>query len=647
MTARSARALAFGRLLVALAALLGIAWHRIAFAQNVEVQASIDETEVELGDTVTYTLQANSSTSDAPTDPKLAAPHGFTVVDSRMGPTHMVSIVNGRASEKHGLTASWTLRSDRLGTFTIGPASVAVGSTRKTAQAAKVVVIAPGTGKPKRRAQPTPFDPFGGRSPFDILKNPFPGFDDDFDTPAAGPPTDPALALDRERAPVAFLHATVDKTRAVVGEQVTLTVYLYEDIRARSIGAQDIHEPTATDFVKRALQDEAKIIQAGYAMVGGRPWSVKIIRKNALFPLKTGRLSIAPMSITLTPMQNGQRQSEQLTVDVSEPPVANRPAGYQIGDTGEFSLSSTTAPKSIDQNGAIGVTVELRGTGNMPSTLPLPEIDGVEWLEPQVRDNLGPVANDRWGGTRTFSYVVRLHKAGTIDLGEIRLPYWNPQTRAYDVARTSLGIVTVAKGAARDVAPEAANPVLADLPPARTALEGTRSATFITEHAVFWALLFGAPLACVATILIGGAIRRARERRAQAAPSPERVARERRSEAEASLKRDDGKEAVAAIGRALEAEILAATGVNVRGTSSSGAVRELVDAGVSEEAARTVTTVLSECHDARFAPDGVSMDTARGLWKRARAAVADAGADAPASMSPRSARSAGSAGSAA
>ena len=34
-------------------------------------------------------------------------------------------------------------------------------------------------------------------------------------------------------------------------------------------------------------------------MVGGRPWSVKLVRKNALFPIKTGRLSIAPMSLTL------------------------------------------------------------------------------------------------------------------------------------------------------------------------------------------------------------------------------------------------------------------------------------------------------------------------------------------------------------
>ena len=257
-----------------------------------------------------------------------------------------------------------------------------------------------------------------------------------------------------------------------------------------------------------------------------------------------------------------------------------------------------------------------------------------------MRDNLGPVQNDRWGGTRTFSYVVRLHKAGTIDLGEIRLPYWNPQTRAYDVARTSLGIVNVVKGSARDVAPEAANPVLADLPPARATLEGARGTSFVTEHALFWAFLFGAPLACVSAILIGGAIRRARERRAQAAPSPERVARERRTEAEASLKRDDGKEAVAAIGRAVEAEILAATGVNVRGTSSAGAVRELVDAGVSEDAARTITVVLSECHDARFAPDGVSIDAARAIWKRARAAVAAANAEAPASAASGSAGSA-------
>jgi hypothetical protein len=631
MIRRSSR-FGFFRFLVLVVATLGVAfgWSVPALAQGLDITAHLDANEIELGDTVTYTLEASSTTSDAPSAPSMPSPQGLTLVNTGASPTHMVTIINGRSSEKHGLTASWVFRSDRLGTFTIGPGSVAFGGGRKSGPALRVSVVAPGQGKPKsRRPSRAPFDPFGGSgSPFDPFKGLFPGMPDDEppSDPFQGIVTDPKLALDAPRAPNAFLHATIDKTRAVVGEQVTLHVYLYEDLHARQGHPTDVHEATATDFVKRSLlQDETRAVHVGNAMVGGKPWSVKLVRKNALFPIKTGRLAIAPMSLTLSQVRGGLRESETLYVDASEPPVANRPAGYQLGDTGDFSLSATTTPNVIDQHGAVGVTVELRGSGNMPAKLATPELGDVEWLEPQTRESLGPVSSDRFGGTKTFSYVVRIHKPGSVDLGEIRLPYFDPQTRSYNVARASLGIVQVRKSSGRDAGPEVAEPLLPNLPAPRAALEGNHEQTFLTERGGYWGALFGAPLACSLGIVLSSTIRRARERRKDAAPSPDRIARERRSEADAALKGDDGKAAVAAVARALEAEVLASTGVNVRGTSSDGAIRELIDAGVDEPAAKSLLDILSECENARFSPDGVAMGTARDLGKRAKEALARIG----------------------
>src|SRR5262249_21661025 len=153
-------------------------------------------------------------------------------------------------------------------------------------------------------------------------------------------------------APVAFLHATIDKTRVVVGEQVTLSVYLYEDLHERQGRPSDVHEATATEFVKRSLlTDESRAILVGNASVGGKPWSVKLVRKSAFFPIKTGRLAIDPMSLTLPQARVGLRESEQLYVDVIDPPIDGRPAGFQVGDTGDFSLSATVSPRQIDQHG--------------------------------------------------------------------------------------------------------------------------------------------------------------------------------------------------------------------------------------------------------------------------------------------------------
>jgi hypothetical protein len=626
------------KILVLVALVVSLVWSTNAWAQAIDLTGSIDQNEIELGDTVTYTLQASSTTGDSPSDPRLTPPNGFTIVNSGASPTHMVSIINGARSEKHGLTAQWQLRSDRLGTFSIGPGTISFGGSRRSGPVQRVTVVAPGQAKRKPQRGRQPFDPFAGGSGFDPFKGLFPGDDDPTGgDPFSGISTDPKFALDAARAPNAFLHATVDKNRAVVGEQVTLNVYLYEELNGRQSRPSDVHEATATDFVKRSLlQDETRATHVGNAMVGGRPWSVKLVRKNALFPIKAGRLSIAPMSLTLAGQRNGLRESETLTVDVAEPPVANRPSGYQIGDTGDFSLSATTTPRSITQHGAVGVTIELRGNGNMPATLPTPEIGGVEWLEPQTKDALGAVTNDKFGGTRTFTYVVRIHKEGAVDLGEIRLPFFDPQGRRYEIARAALGIVQVTKASGRDAGADVAEEVLPGLPKARAALEGKHNDTFLTERPLFWAGLLGMPLSCVLGIVLTGVVRRARDKRANAAPSPERIARTRRAEAESAMKSDDGKAALAAAVRAVEATLHASTGVNVRGTSGDGVLRELEAAGVSSATARSITRLLSECEDARFSPSGVTVESARAHWKRAKELLAAVESHSDVDEAPRS-----------
>ena len=594
-----------------------------ALAQQAEITATVDANEIELGDSVTYTLTASSPGRETPSDPKLAVPQGFTLVDSGASPSQMMSIVNGRVSEKRSLTAQWRLRADRLGTFSIGPGSVNIGGARKSGTPQTVKVVAPGAGRPKPRRPRGGggIDPFGG-SPFDPFKGLFPGFDDE-PTPTVREPAvtaDPKLSLDVPRAPGAFLHALVDKKSAVVGEQVTLSVYLYEDLYSQVGRTSDVHEATAADFVKHSLlQDETRATYVGTTMIQGKPWTVKLVRKNALFPIKVGRLSISPMSLTLPQARLGLRESETLYVDVSEPPMGGRPAGYQVGDTGDFSLSASIAPRTIEQHGAVGVTVELRGTGNLPSTLPTPEVAGVEWLEPQTRETLGPQSSERYGGTRTFSFVARVHKAGAVDLGEIRLPYYDPQTRRYGVARTALGIVEVTPGGpAHDAGAEIADEVLPNLPKPRAELEGKRATTYMTERPADWGFLFGAPLACASAIALAGAARKVRQRRASAAPSPSRIAKERRSEAEAAARGSDGGASVAATVRAVEASVLASVGVNLRGTSGESSLKELALAGVAEDTAKRIVGVLRGCEDARFSPTGVAIETARELWDRAR-----------------------------
>jgi hypothetical protein len=614
-------ALRFGRLALGLLTfVVALVVARTARAQRADITTNVDSALVEVGDTITYSQQVMAHGGLTPSDPKPGALPGFSLRGVSSAPMHMRMSVNGSVDDVNGLMTSWTLRAEKVGTFTLGPSHITLGGGRRSGAAVTVRVIEAGKGAPRMRGggRPSGVDPFGA-NPLDPFKGLFDFGDDDRAPEPAAPSGDPKLAMDAPRAPIAFLHATVDKTRAVVGEQVTLNVYLYEDPYARQGRPGDVHEATANDFVKRSLlEDETRAVGVGTALVGGKLWTVKLVRRNALFPLKTGHLAIEPMSLTLPQARVGLRASETLGVDVSEPPIAGRPAGYAVGDVGDMSLQATVAPRATTSGGAIGVTVELRGTGNLPGALTLPTVPGVEWLEPQLRDKLGPLQNDRFGGTRTLSYVVRLHREGAVDLGEIRLPYFDPDKRAYAVTRATLGIVNVAAGPARDAGAEQPEVILAGMPKERHSLEGPHVQAYLSERPVYWIALFGSPLACVLALSAQGLLARYRERRAAASPSPDRIAKERRAEADAACKGTDAAAAMGAVARAVEAEVLLRTGVNLRGAASDTVKAELEDAGIEGETAASILGVLRACEDARFSPDGVGVEAAREAWARAR-----------------------------
>lgn len=618
---------------------LGLLVPSVARAQGApQMRVGSDMDTVGVGDVVHLELSVQSS-DGMPTAPQPGATPGFVVRGpGASSPSQTHIIINGAQSDRYGLSVNWTLQAQRVGTFSVGPPTVDVGGVRYPSHAITIRVVPAGQAPPRQppqTAQP-PGMPFNF-SPFDPWKSLLQGQGQDRGDLDVGPPpvtTDPKLSLDAPRAPYYFLHATVDKSTAVVGEQVTFSVYEYldrEDERLVEIDSSDAHEPSAADFVKHLLIPEDKEVPlVGFASVGGHTWRVTLIRRWALFPLRTGDLTIAPMSVSLLRprSQNGQRTSETLRVHVTEPPVAGRPPGYQPGDVGRFALSAQTTPREIDQGGAVGVHVELSGTGNVPASIAPPAREGVEWLTPELHDQLGPIGRDVFGGKRSFDFVVRMRRAGDVDLGEVSVPFWDPDQRRYDVARAKLGVVRVkaasgGPGAGPVASATADRETLAGLPAPREALDGTPPArAHVDDSGLFWLLGVGAwPMAfgvAVAGRATGQRMVRAwRERRA----SPATELRERVVGAERACAGDDPRVADAAIARVLEAATVAHAGVSVRGAVGGEVVDRLERAGVGAGAATSVAELLRECEAARFSPSGAEVDAARGRWARARAVL--------------------------
>ena len=599
----------------------------LAGATPPQFQMQVDADTVGVGDVVHLVVTAQSS-DGPPSDPELGAAPGFVVRGKSASPSQTHININGNRTDRWGLTMDFALQGQRVGVFTIGPASVVVGGVRYEGRAVTMHVVPAGQAPPRQPPQGQPF----GFSPFD----PWKGLVQQFDRPdqPSEPPsvtTDPRLALDAPRGAIYFLHCTLDKMSAAVGEQIVYSVYEYIDVSAQTgidVDDSDVHDATAAEFVKHPLlREDQEALLAGYASVGGHIWQVKLVRRWALFPLHAGDLSIGPMSVTLARPRSaaGKRTTEPLTIRVSEPPRPTRPPGYALGDVGHFSLSAQVTPREVDQGSAVGVHVELSGTGNVPSSIATPAREGVEWLAPEVHEQLGPNGHDAFGGKRMFDYVVRILRPGDVDLGDLALPFWDPDGKRYDVARVSLGVVRArVSAAAQSAAADAAEQQkLQGLPPPRDALEGERPRRAHMDDApVFWLAGVGSwPLVFAAAVGGRAAGRRVSQAWRARRVSPIAELRDRVAAAGTACGGSDGRAADAAISRALQAATVAHRGISVLGAIGDEVAVRLERAGVGADAASRLAVLLRECEAARFSPEDADVAAARDRWVRAQGAI--------------------------
>ena len=583
-------------------------------AQALEVQTGVSASRVGAGESfyVQLSVMADGQLGNQLTDPRLPLPAGMTATRPSASPQSQVSIVNGQMTQRSGVTLTWTVTVTKVGSFRIGPPSVSIGGERAQGRPVAIEVVAGGTsGGPQRSRRG--FDPFDFLDPFGHGNSPFPPgfnfkspFDDDTGETQPEEPSYPEeLRLDKASDPVAFLRATVTPGAVVVGQQVTLRVFAYGG--RGQFGVENLNEPSHADFL--AYESNTDAPKAYLVPVSGVRYLAAKLRELPLFPLHAGTLRAGHMQMGFTGRAyprtaTGQaltRESNWADVVVTEPPLRGRPAGYKMGDVGEYQLSATVEPRQILAGESISVVAKLSGTGNVPYKIQTPDSHSVEWLEPSLAEKI-EVTSGEVQGSRTFSYVVRMPEAGNIDLGDLTLPYYDPKRHEYATARASLGAIQVqpnpqARSAHTDKKP---NDRLAGVLRPRDTLGTSASVSPpLSDWSGFWAALVLAPFGVV---FAGGALsaasrakERLRERGSSLSAQLEAALREARE-----LATKDTQSAVAAVERAVFLGIELKLGLKARAILKTDLARTLTERGLPAARAQALAKILEDCEALRF-----------------------------------------------
>ena len=400
------------------------------FAAEFQFNAYVDKNEVPLEGYFKYTVELSGPVGSMPS-PQMPDFSDFYILT---GPSESTNIqfVNGRMSASK--TISCHLQPKRTGEITIPPArvkfkkkqyqtdpiTIKVGSSRGSGQSG---------GDPDRNAKR------------DNAKG--------------------------SRADI-FLRVEPDKTTLVQNDAVIVKYRLYFRV---SINSYEIAKLPQTPgfWVEEFKLPRQPVV--GTEIIDGRRYQAAAIRKIALFPTKSGSMTVEPLEIQCRVQERKKSrygdpfsrffndpffdnivtvpryiQSEPLELKVLPFPGKGKPEDF-AGAVGHFRMEVSLDEDSVLTNEPITLTVKIRGRGNI-KMLTAPIIDfppDFEKYDPEI-DIKTDKSTGVVSGSKTFKYILVPRFPGVQVIEPVRFSFYNPRKKKYETLQSREFSVQVIRG---------------------------------------------------------------------------------------------------------------------------------------------------------------------------------------------------------
>ncbi len=395
-------------------------------ASAVEFRSEVDRDEIAQDESVSVKLVVEADGTVPVETPEFSAPN-FEEIQNYQGSfvQSYYDSNSGKFGAKFTRSFTYVLRPKTTGRLAITNIKIKVGGQAYTANPVTVVVTGGGGGTP-------PPNGYGGAG--SGLRG----------------------AAKKPRGTTLFLRTEVDKTKAYRGQQIVVNYYLYS--RARSFNATADRYPNLNGFLKEEL--DVPVLRGQLTpqevVLDGTAYRRVLIASFAAYPLKEGKLTIDPMEVKATYIeeqrkrggnidpfgdeddlfqqffQNGQPRTESLRsetilVDVLPLPEVPKDLSY-TGAVGDFEVIAAVDRTDLKAHEALSLTLKVEGTGNLSNIetpkIPLP--DGFELYEAksQTKGKAGM-------GEKIFEYLLIPRKAGDYTLPAVELGFFDPKKNQY------------------------------------------------------------------------------------------------------------------------------------------------------------------------------------------------------------------------
>lgn len=256
------------------------------------------------------------------------------------------------------------------------------------------------------------------------------------------------------------LVAEVSKTNPYLNEAITVVYKLYVSPKIAVDNWNEIDSPRYNDFWSQNINTQGQKVQN--ATYKGEDYRYLVLRKTVLYPQKTGKLNIEPLTLDLSMRVPSNRRdifgsllmtrvnrtvsAGNTTIRVKPLPESGKPVDF-TGAVGDFKLDVLSSKTELDATESLQLKVNVKGRGNL-KLFKLPKISlpsSLEVYEPEhnedVKTNLSGMQ-----GSISDSYTVVPQYKGKYPISSISFSYFDLETESYKRLSSDEIVINVLNG---------------------------------------------------------------------------------------------------------------------------------------------------------------------------------------------------------
>ncbi len=574
-------------------------------AQEIEFTASVKPV-VSVGETFVLTYSVNAQGVNF-SGPKIL---GLNVLSGpNTSTSSSIRSINGRTSMTITYTNSYLLQASRVGNFEIPAATVTVDgkSYRSNKVTIQVQTGATNSQSPGQANQP-------------------------------GKQQTPAQGGVQTNANDVFLKAYVSRTKPYQGEGIIVTYKLFTRVPIAQISINKLSSFQGF-WSQNLLRDNERFPQYNQT-INGEQYVVAEIRKIALYPLKSGKLTIEPLEVECVAQirrQTRQRtgdpffddffnnsffsssyatvekalKSNPLVINVKTLPLENKPASFG-GAVGSFTFRSDIDKTTLQTNEPVTLKFVVSGKGNIQliEKLNVTFPPDFEVYDPKIVSDYKTTASGV-SGMQSFEYLIIPRKPGEFKIKPVTFTFFDLAKQSYVTLKSPEYALNVEKGSGESAVMTYTGVNKEEIQYIGSDIRHIENQNFTIRKAgtgffgswIYFLSLF-IPLVLFIALLIFFKKEAARRRDTLLMKNRKatRVARKRLKKAEAFMKSGKQNDFFEEISQALWGYLSDKFGIPLAGLSMDSVKEALRKKEVSDEIIEQFMSTLNDTEFARFAP---------------------------------------------